>query len=226
MNNQEKLSKECCHHTLNPYCSNCWDKCFCQALCDAVVIDKPIKNDCPDCKDGFYYPLIGEPEPCQTCKGEVCPEPPDSCSNCNDTNYHLGHPQGTPGPCPDCNGDPPADIASYEGDSSQDASFDRQCKTAFNDIVNKDHPCIYYSAEKFRPIVIEFYSQHSRERRIALLISNIKHFCNEEVLRVEWFDVNIQESKFFETWDMDRTAWKTGVYLKMIPNYGDQHELP
>lgn len=22
---------------------------------------------CPDCKDGFYYPLIGPPEPCSTC---------------------------------------------------------------------------------------------------------------------------------------------------------------
>lgn len=22
---------------------------------------------CPDCKDGFYYPLVGPPEPCQTC---------------------------------------------------------------------------------------------------------------------------------------------------------------
>jgi len=26
------------------------------------------KNPCPDCKDGFYYPLIGKPEPCRTCK--------------------------------------------------------------------------------------------------------------------------------------------------------------
>ncbi len=25
------------------------------------------------------------------------------CSTCNGTNYYLGHPQGTPGPCPDCN---------------------------------------------------------------------------------------------------------------------------
>ncbi len=23
---------------------------------------------CPDCKDGFYYPLIGPPEPCLTCQ--------------------------------------------------------------------------------------------------------------------------------------------------------------
>ncbi len=22
---------------------------------------------CPDCKDGFYYPLVGPPEPCLTC---------------------------------------------------------------------------------------------------------------------------------------------------------------
>lgn len=22
---------------------------------------------CPDCKDGFYYPFVGPPEPCQTC---------------------------------------------------------------------------------------------------------------------------------------------------------------
>ena len=26
------------------------------------------KHNCPDCKDGFYYPLIGPPEPCRTCK--------------------------------------------------------------------------------------------------------------------------------------------------------------
>ena len=26
------------------------------------------KSSCPDCKDGFYYPLIGSPEPCRTCK--------------------------------------------------------------------------------------------------------------------------------------------------------------
>ena len=25
-------------------------------------------NGCPDCKDGFYYPLIGSPEPCRICK--------------------------------------------------------------------------------------------------------------------------------------------------------------
>lgn len=25
---------------------------------------------CPDCKDGFYYPLIGPPENCQTCNLE------------------------------------------------------------------------------------------------------------------------------------------------------------
>ena len=29
----------------------------------------PEMNDfCPDCKDGFYYPLAGPPEPCRTCK--------------------------------------------------------------------------------------------------------------------------------------------------------------
>ena len=26
---------------------------------------------CPDCKDGFYYPLIGKPEPCQTCANKA-----------------------------------------------------------------------------------------------------------------------------------------------------------
>ena len=26
------------------------------------------KNGCPDCKDGFYHPFAGPPEPCQTCK--------------------------------------------------------------------------------------------------------------------------------------------------------------
>lgn len=30
-------------------------------------LDKILAN-CPDCKDGFYYPLFGPPEPCQTCK--------------------------------------------------------------------------------------------------------------------------------------------------------------
>lgn len=25
-------------------------------------------NKCPDCKDGFYYPLVGPKEPCPTCK--------------------------------------------------------------------------------------------------------------------------------------------------------------
>lgn len=25
------------------------------------------KNKCPDCKDGFYYPLVGPKEPCSTC---------------------------------------------------------------------------------------------------------------------------------------------------------------
>ena len=155
---------------------------------------------CPDCKDGFYYPLIGSPEPCQTCKSTTRP---------------------------------PADIAFYEGDSSQDAafdmrgtdsaSFDRDCRTAFNGIVFKDNPRIYYSANEMRSLGIEFYSQHSRKRRIALLISNIKHCFSEEVLfnGVKWFDVNIRDSKFFELWDMDHTAWKTGVYLKMTPNYGE-----
>ena len=33
-----------------------------------VTIDKVTVNGCPDCKDGFYYPLIGKPEPCRTCK--------------------------------------------------------------------------------------------------------------------------------------------------------------
>jgi len=203
---------------------------------NAVVADLPVKNDCPDCKDGFYYPFVGPPEPCQTCK-----ESPAYCGTCEGTNYFLSHPEGTPGPCPDCNGDdpttrPPADIASYEGDSSQDvafdmrgtdsASFDRACRTAFNDIVNKDHPLILYSANELQSLGIEFYSQDSRERRIALLIYNIKQCLNEEVLcnGVKWFDINIKESKFFELWDMDRTAWKTGVHLKMTPNYGEQNE--
>lgn len=26
-------------------------------------------KDCPDCKDGFYYPLLGPKEPCKTCCG-------------------------------------------------------------------------------------------------------------------------------------------------------------
>lgn len=27
---------------------------------------------CPDCKDGFYYPFVGPPEPCQTCTKSFC----------------------------------------------------------------------------------------------------------------------------------------------------------
>ncbi len=26
-----------------------------------------IPGECPDCKDGYYYPLIGKREPCETC---------------------------------------------------------------------------------------------------------------------------------------------------------------
>ena len=85
-------------------------------LSDVVIIDKSsiiieegsiilTEHECPDCKDGFYYPFAGPPEPCQTCKG-------------------------TPGPCPDCN-DPPADLAFYESDSSQDASFPIDFKNQF-----------------------------------------------------------------------------------------------
>ena len=38
------------------------------SILDDIVIDKVTANSCPDCKDGFYYPLIGSPEPCRTCK--------------------------------------------------------------------------------------------------------------------------------------------------------------
>ena len=39
-------------------------------LSDIVKIDKVTitSHGCPDCKDGFYYPLTGPPEPCRTCK--------------------------------------------------------------------------------------------------------------------------------------------------------------
>lgn len=30
---------------------------------------------CPDCKDGFYYPLVGPPEPCQTCQKSIKTHP-------------------------------------------------------------------------------------------------------------------------------------------------------
>lgn len=30
-----------------------------------MQLANPIK--CKDCKDGYYYPLVGSPEPCQTC---------------------------------------------------------------------------------------------------------------------------------------------------------------
>ncbi len=169
---------------------------------NAVIADLTVKNGCPDCKDGFYYPLIGSPEPCLTCNDDPDIKGTDSAQLI------------------------PSDIVPIMNFShhmiSTASEFDRQCRTAFNEMMGKDFLLILYSAEKLRPITIELYSQHSREIRIALLISNIKHFCHEEVAcnGVKWFDVNIEESKFFELWDMDRTAWKTGVHLKMMPNYG------
>ena len=53
---------------------------------------------CPDCKDGYYYPLMGPREACQTCTDYS-----KNCPDCNGTNYFLSHPEGTPGPCPTCN---------------------------------------------------------------------------------------------------------------------------
>lgn len=144
------------------------------------------KKGCPDCKDGFYYPLIGPPEPCQTCQ--------------------------TVSPGPNCN-EPPADIASYEEDSSKDISFDRQCKTAFNDIIFKDHPLILYSTDELLQRTIEFYSQHSRERRISILILRIQCLLNGEGAWM--YNVNIMDTKFYELWDVDAIAWKTGVHLKI-----------
>jgi len=32
---------------------------------------------CPDCKDGFYYPLVGPPEPCQACATPDAVNPAD-----------------------------------------------------------------------------------------------------------------------------------------------------
>lgn len=32
-----------------------------------VAIDRKDSKDCPDCKDGYYYPLIGSREPCRRC---------------------------------------------------------------------------------------------------------------------------------------------------------------
>ncbi len=165
---------------------------------------------CPDCKDGFYYPFVGEPEPCQTCKGKISP---DYCNTCEGTNYFLSHPEGTPGPCPDCNGDPSVDTAFYEGDSSKDVSFDRQCRTAFNDIVNKDRPCIYYSKNSLLTQRIEFYSTAPREERISRLMCEIQCQLNAEGAWM--YNVNILDSKFFEVWDHDAIGWKTGVYLKI-----------
>jgi len=42
-----------------------------------------LKMTCPDCKDGFYYPLIGPPETCRTCDGIVGNTPVEvkSCTN-------------------------------------------------------------------------------------------------------------------------------------------------
>ena len=36
---------------------------------------------CPDCKDGFYYPLIGPPEPCLTCQKSIQIQPLGSFSH-------------------------------------------------------------------------------------------------------------------------------------------------
>ena len=30
---------------------------------------------CSDCKDGFYYPFMGPPEPCQTCAKSIKTQP-------------------------------------------------------------------------------------------------------------------------------------------------------
>lgn len=38
------------------------------ALQHKTEVVKVSPSTCTDCKDGFYYPLIGPPEPCQTCK--------------------------------------------------------------------------------------------------------------------------------------------------------------
>ncbi len=69
---------------------------------------------CKDCKDGYYYPLIGPREPCRTCTSSAMTGAriidPDltighseTCADCGGTNYFLGSPQGTPGLCPICN---------------------------------------------------------------------------------------------------------------------------
>lgn len=34
---------------------------------DTVMTEPGVFKTCPDCKDGFYYPLVGEREPCETC---------------------------------------------------------------------------------------------------------------------------------------------------------------
>ena len=34
----------------------------------AEMCANSVETICPDCKDGFYYPLVGKPEPCRTCK--------------------------------------------------------------------------------------------------------------------------------------------------------------
>ena len=47
-----------------------------ESIVDAALEQKSV-NGCPDCKDGFYYPLVGPKEPCLTCSSSV-PSPDDS----------------------------------------------------------------------------------------------------------------------------------------------------
>lgn len=35
-----------------------------------ALLNEAGQEDCPDCKDGFYYPFVGPREPCQTCQGK------------------------------------------------------------------------------------------------------------------------------------------------------------
>lgn len=34
-----------------------------------ALLNEVDQGDCPDCKDGFYYPFVGPREPCDTCNG-------------------------------------------------------------------------------------------------------------------------------------------------------------
>lgn len=177
---------------------------------------------CPDCKDGLYYPLIGEPETCQTCKGEITPPPPDYCSTCEGTNYFLSHPEGTPGPCPDCKG--------YSDTLSEIMSHQLNTQLMPDDVANHYRRTLFGQLGDFKPTVT-FVSHKlpdtvkcsvisGENNRIYPLMQQIKRQL-EEIAKEDvyhGFDVSLNNSNFFNIWHYAQQAWETGVYLNIVGN--------